>query len=364
MEKIKGIDISFNNGSINFKNVKSAGINYIIPRTGYGRGTVDYQFNTYVMQAKANGIDIPAVYHFSYATTPQDAIIEANLACDTVEKAGLPKSTIVFYDFEYDTVDYNKYRKSPAYNHTADSCIACTKAFCDAVKARGYKTGVYCNVDYYKSWYKNGSGIPSDAVIWIADWRANPDANLLAKATIHQFSETGKVNGINGNVDLDYIIKPITTEKTETPTEKVEEKKELLPINEVVNKVLNGEFGNGDERKKKLKEAGYDYNKVQSAVNEAIKLKSATTPSETSKAVATAESFDKKLAGDYRVTASALNLRYIPGIMTDNNIIKLLYKDVVVKCWGYYTVKNGTKWLLVQNGSITGYVSSDYLKAI
>ena len=35
-------------------------------------------------------------------------------------------------------------------------------------------------------------------------------------------------------------------------------------------KVINGEYGNGEERKQKLEAEGYNYNEVQSKVNEII----------------------------------------------------------------------------------------------
>lgn len=41
--------------------------------------------------------------------------------------------------------------------------------------------------------------------------------------------------------------------------------------NKIAKEVINGKWGNGDVRKKKLKAAGYDYDKVQSAVNKLLK---------------------------------------------------------------------------------------------
>ena len=46
--------------------------------------------------------------------------------------------------------------------------------------------------------------------------------------------------------------------------------KETKELGEIVKKVLNGEFGNGEERVRKLTEAGYDYAEVQNKVNEAL----------------------------------------------------------------------------------------------
>lgn len=77
------------------------------------------------------------------------------------------------------------------------------------------------------------------------------------------------------------------------------------------------------------------------------------------KQLANAEHFDTAVAGAYKVTASALNLRYGPS--TDYTIIQTLEHDTVVRCYGYYSEKNGVKWLCVAVGTAVGYVHSGYL---
>ncbi|MBQ1779747.1 MAG: hypothetical protein IIZ93_16460, partial [Acidaminococcaceae bacterium] len=104
MAKTKGLDISYHNGSIDFKKVAAAGIDFIIPREGY-RKTIDSKFLEYVKQAKAAGISIPGVYHFMYPLTEADVEKEAASCIANVEKAGLGKNIIIFADLEYDTFD-------------------------------------------------------------------------------------------------------------------------------------------------------------------------------------------------------------------------------------------------------------------
>lgn len=74
---------------------------------------------------------------------------------------------------------------------------------------------------------------------------------------------------------------------------------------------------------------------------------------------AAAKKFDKNVAGTYAVVASALNLRLDAG--TDKKILTSLVKGSTVRCYGYYTVFNDTKWLLVKSGTLTGFCSSKYL---
>ncbi len=48
-------------------------------------------------------------------------------------------------------------------------------------------------------------------------------------------------------------------------------KPSLKSVDEIAKEVIQGKWGNGDERKQKLTAAGYDYGKVQARVNEPMK---------------------------------------------------------------------------------------------
>lgn len=73
-----------------------------------------------------------------------------------------------------------------------------------------------------------------------------------------------------------------------------------------------------------------------------------------------AQKFDKNLAGTYKVTASALNLRV--GAGTGKTIIAEMPNGAKAQCYGYYTSVSGVKWLYVVYNGITGFASSKYLK--
>lgn len=84
---------------------------------------------------------------------------------------------------------------------------------------------------------------------------------------------------------------------------------------------------------------------------------------QTTKKVADAEKYDKKIAGTYKVSASSgLNMRYNPGKLTDSNIIAAIPGGANVQCYGYYTAINGINWYLIMYNQMTGYVSCKYLK--
>ena len=153
--------------------------------------------------------------------------------------------------------------------------------------------------------------------LWVAqyNYRCTYTAN---KYGIWQYSSEGRVNGISDNVDMDYCYtdypsiiknggyngykKSVTAEKktvTQLAKEviegkwsngderkqklteagynysavqkKVNELCEKMKIDEVANEVIQGKWGNGEERQQKLTDAGYNYGKVQARVNELMK---------------------------------------------------------------------------------------------
>lgn len=72
-----------------------------------------------------------------------------------------------------------------------------------------------------------------------------------------------------------------------------------------------------------------------------------------------ATSRDSSIAGTY-LTTDDLNMR--TGAGTGNKVILTLLKGAEVKCYGYYSTKDGVKWYLVAVDKYAGFVSSKYLK--
>lgn len=190
----RGMDISYYQGDIDFDVVKKSGIEFVIIREGY-RNSVDNRFFEYVRQAKAAGIEILGVYHFSYALNMKEAEEEASFCIENMKKAGLNWSVLVFFDFEYDTV---KKAASKGVTLTKLECNNNTIAFCEKVRDLGFFSGVYTNLDYYKNWY--AKEVLDKYFVWLADYKGGPDYNC----TVQQYTSSGKVPGINGPVDLDY----------------------------------------------------------------------------------------------------------------------------------------------------------------
>ena len=140
----------------------------------------------------------------------------------------------------------------------------------------------------------------------------------------------------------------------------------------IAHEVIVGLWGSGENRKKLLTEYGYNYSEVQNMVNQILNG-SAVTPSNTKqdqnqsvskKVVATcsAKQFNKAYAGEYKTTA-VLYCRNDAG--TNKKALCKIPAGTKVKCYGYYTMANGVKWLYIQfvldGVQYTGFSSSAYL---
>lgn len=189
-----GVDLSYFQEDIDFNAVKKSGIDFAIIRSSY-RNSVDDKFFSYVKGCKKAGIEIAGVYHFIYGLNVTEVKEEAKLAAKLVRDAGLPNSTIIFSDIEYDTIS-KAAKKGVILNRS--ECNEFTVAFCEKVKELGFKTGIYTNLDYYKNMYT--SDVLAKYMIWLADYSGDPDY----PCTFHQYSNVGRIPGIKGNVDLDY----------------------------------------------------------------------------------------------------------------------------------------------------------------
>lgn len=250
----KGIDLSKWNGTIDFSKVKADGISFIIPREGY-RTAIDPCFIEYVKGAREAGIDILGVYHFIYingANPAQNAIACVN----NMVKAGLdPTKTWIFADLEYDTWT------QAGVKCTKELCTRYTKEFLEALKFAGCtKVGIYANLDYYRNYYDWVELAEYRDYLWLAYWSGTPSVSCA----IQQNYNKGRVNGINGDVDMNILFDESMLEPS---SEKPKEKK---TVDELAKEVLDGLWGNGDERKKRLSDAGYDYSAVQKRVNELL----------------------------------------------------------------------------------------------
>lgn len=194
---LKGIDVSYYNGTINWPKVKAAGINYAIIQVGYrgcSLGTLksDSQFEKNIQGAINAGIDV-GVYYVTQAKDETEATEEANWVLNKISN----------YTIQYPVyIDIEEVKNSRCKKLNNDQRTAVCKTFCDTIKAAGYQTGIYSCQYWFNS--KLNTDQLAEYNIWCATYETNTCPQTSFAFQIWQYSETGKVDGITGNVDMNY----------------------------------------------------------------------------------------------------------------------------------------------------------------
>lgn len=201
----QGIDVSKWNGTIDWKSVKSAGIEFAFVRTSY-RGTStgslakDPTADTNLKNAAAAGVKVGA-YIFSQAITTAEAVQEAEYLLDSVKGYNITMPLV--FDFEY----YDGGRlsnKKLSRRAQTDICLA----FCERIRAAGYTPLVYANKSMLSS-DLYASEINAKAPVWLAHYTTKTDYS--GDYNFWQYTSAGKVSGISGNVDMNFwYVKPGT----------------------------------------------------------------------------------------------------------------------------------------------------------
>lgn len=243
-----GIDVSRWQGNFNFAKAKSEGVTFAILKAGGGDDGLykDSKFESYYTNALANGLKVGA-YYFGAAKTVDRAIEEANSFISYLSGKNLEMG--VYYDVEASMLNLGK-----------DLLTRIIIAFCDRVKAVYPNTGIYSSSSAFNN--KMEDSKLSDYIHWVAQWTASkPKLRSGIETAIWQFGgevnkiRTNKVAGVICDQDFCYMdIIDIPRKSTK----------------ELVMEILDGKWGNGAERKKRLTAAGYNYSVVQSAVNKAV----------------------------------------------------------------------------------------------
>ena len=193
---MKGIDVSFCQSNVNWSAVNDAGYgDFAIISAGYGShiSQKDVQFENHYAGAKAAGIPVGA-YWYSYATTPREARLEAQVCMETIK--GKAFEYPIYFDLE----------EQSAFNTGRTNCTEMVKAFCGELEANGYFAGLYMSRGPFVSYID--SSIRDRYALWLAEWSSA--LHYDGQVGMWQFSETGRIPGISGDVDLDecYVDYP------------------------------------------------------------------------------------------------------------------------------------------------------------
>ena len=200
---LNGIDISVYQGTIDWAKVSKSGVDFAMIRAGYrgygDKGVLveDSMFSKNVLGAKTNKIDI-GIYFYTQAINVEEAKEEAKFVVNLIKKYGID----VKYPIAIDT------ELSPTGTGRADSIskekrTEIVKAFCETIKQLGYKPMVYAS----KYWLYDNLNVQqiSQYDTWLAHYTDKTDYKY--SYTMWQYTSTGNVDGITGNVDKSYCYK-------------------------------------------------------------------------------------------------------------------------------------------------------------
>ncbi|WP_186895379.1 GH25 family lysozyme [Acetobacterium malicum] len=196
MFQAEGIDVSQHQGTIDWKIVKDqSGKEFAYIRIGWGEsknasgGELDTKAIENINRAIEIGLPI-SLYIYSYAQNAEEARMEANFVKTVL--ALYPRNAFI-YPIVIDVED-KKYQENVDINPIIDT-------FCTEIHSIGYKPMYYTFLSWYKT--KVNDIIKGKWDCYLAQWDDSPEFT----PSIWQYSDSGQIPGISGNVDLDRSFK-------------------------------------------------------------------------------------------------------------------------------------------------------------
>ncbi len=201
-----GVDVSEYQGEIDWAAVKEAGVDFAILRLGYrgmtkGFLNVDETFEQNYRGAADAGLSV-GVYFFSQAVSQAEAEAEADFVLETLN--GRKLEYPVAFDWET-PVPSEKLpaEKLRAYDVAGDQAAEFGAAFCERIREGGYTPCVYTNKHLAYSFFDLDQW--KDYDLWYAEYQDVP--SLYYGFRMWQYTEDGKIPGVEGSVDLNICFK-------------------------------------------------------------------------------------------------------------------------------------------------------------
>lgn len=179
--ELVGIDVSSHNGKINFECVSGAGIDFVIIKASEGAAFRDSRFASNYDSAKDNGLAVGAYHFFRFDV---DGTLQARNFVETIGDR----------DFDLPLVIDVEEHGNP-YVFLRSKVVRQLRDMVDELTALEYRVMIYTNKDGYYKFIKDNF---DDYPLWLCSLNRRPDLDW----TIWQYSHWGKVDGIQGDVDL------------------------------------------------------------------------------------------------------------------------------------------------------------------
>lgn len=191
---LRGIDVSKWQKDIDWKKVSISGVDFVMIRSSFGSEDVDQCLKKNVEGCEKYGIPY-GFYHYTYAKNAAEAANEAKFFLKNIRKYS-PEYPIVL-DIE------EEFYKKMSRKQVTEVLVT----FMDIIEDAGYYAMVYNSPNFIKACIDTSKLEKYD--IWIACWGDEERLSSLYDGHygMWQYSATGRVNGIDGDVDMDYSYK-------------------------------------------------------------------------------------------------------------------------------------------------------------
>lgn len=295
-----GVDLSEHNGTVDFAKLKKK-VDFVILRIGWvgnkNNHTIDKRFKSYFADCKKHGIKVGG-YVYMYSNSTEHAKQGAEWTLKQIK--GLKFDMPIYCDMEDNSI-------APLGKTKLSNIVI---AFNTVLQKGGYRVGLYANLNWFNNYLTKS--VAQKYHTWIAHYTSGAD-KYKGTYEMWQNSSTGKVDGVSGNVDTNYLYKNIFATATNTK-----------PASKPAAPTTNKKYSNG------------------------------------------AESFnsDYRYGKQYTVKANGgLRLRKSPP---NGTILTVMPNNAKVMWYGFYTKIGNVIWRYVQykaNGkTYEGFCSSNYLK--
>lgn len=349
----KGIDVSGYNVVTDYQAVKNDGVQFAILKIIRKDLGLDKLFETHLNGFNKVGIPVIAVYNYSYCTTVSKSKSDAQAVVKYLKQYNIDTSTTVYMDVE-----------DKCQQGLGSLLIDMINAYQEVIENSGYKFGLYTGMSFYNSYIKPYKSSLKCNTEWIAryyngyntmSFSSNPNETYKPNIDIEiegwQYTSSGKVAGITGNVDLNILYNNVK-ESTVTPPPSISTSETLTEFLGKINTTSNNLNIRSEPSSNATKVGSYKKGELVQIIS-----KTSTGWYRTDKGY---------ISGDYVVAAigkvsncTKLNMRKEPEVKT-NNIISILgvntelYLLQVVDGWYKVKTKEG----------IVGYVSQKYITVL
>ena len=193
-----GLDVSEHQGSIDWEQVRNAGFDFAFIRIGYrgysiGQLKPDDYARENLANAKAAGMDV-GVYFYSQAISPEEAKAEAQWCLEFLQSEALDLPVV--YDWEWVS------REARTGSMDRATLTECAKLFCETIENGGYQAMIYFNNHISRDLLDLEA--LAEYPFWLAQYKDQLD--YPHRVDVWQYTETGSVPGIEGDVDIDLMF--------------------------------------------------------------------------------------------------------------------------------------------------------------